>query len=274
MGANAMARVAAILCCLVFLTFFVPFCLGASVQAEVADEAVSGLMTSRVYYGPYEGAVIIGCMEQGTQVEILKESGDYYKINCYDMNGYIPKSQIEFRENDKSYVNCQEGSDHTIYLPTVSLEQALEQRNALKETGKKYLGVPYVWGGGSPKGFDCSGYTQYVFNKCGMTIHRTAYLQMQDGVIVAREDLRCGDLVFFSNTGGRGFGSHVGIYLGNGQFMHSGSSTGVTISSLDSGYFNSHYQCARRVVLSELSVTAAIPDAGMLFESDISDWRQ
>jgi len=266
------------LCCVLLLLLSIPAYISMPSAAQTLEGAEegspAGRLSSKVYYRAYDGAVIIGCMEQGTQVAVLGESGDYYKIDCYDMNGYLPKSQVTVTENGECYVSCQKDSEHTTYLPSVPMEQALELRSLVQQTGKKYLGVPYVWGGSSPKGFDCSGFTQYVLRKCGMEIHRTAYLQMQDGAVIAREDLRCGDLVFFSNTGGRGFGSHVGIYLGDGNFIHAGSSTGITISTLESGYFDSHYQCARRVILGDISVSASIPDAGMLYLTEDSYWLE
>lgn len=113
---------------------------------------------------------------------------------------------------------------------------------------KQYLGVPYVWGGTSPSGFDCSGFTQYVFAACGYTINRTATWQLENGYAVSRSELKAGDLVFFEGTYTVDAPvSHVGIYIGNGDFIHS-SNSGVSIDSLNSNYYNNHYACARRVV--------------------------
>lgn len=82
----------------------------------------------------------------------------------------------------------------------------------------KYLGTPYLWGGEDPsKGFDCSGFTQYVFAHFGIQIHRTTYDQINDGASISKEDLEPGDLVFFGTTEDP---HHVGIYLGNNYFIH------------------------------------------------------
>ena len=114
---------------------------------------------------------------------------------------------------------------------------------------KKYIGVPYKWGGTTTSGFDCSGYTQYVFKKCGVTIGRTTKDQIKNGTSVSKANLKAGDLVFFKDTySGCTNPSHVGIYIGGNQFIHASSSKGVTISQLNSDYYTQHYYGARRVI--------------------------
>ena len=115
----------------------------------------------------------------------------------------------------------------------------------LVNTAKKYLGVPYVWGGTSPKGFDCSGLVQYVCRQNGISVPRVAASQKGAGTPVSRANLQPGDLVFFGN-GGRI--SHVGIYVGNGNMIHA-PQTGdvVKISSINSTYRVARYAGAVRV---------------------------
>ena len=119
--------------------------------------------------------------------------------------------------------------------------------DAIISTAKKYIGVPYVWGGTSPSGFDCSGLVQYVFRQHGIQLNRTTKTQYQHGSYVAKSNLQPGDLVFFQNTYTTGI-SHVGIYIGSGDFIHASSSKGVMISSLSNSYWSSHYYGARRVL--------------------------
>ncbi len=105
----------------------------------------------------------------------------------------------------------------------------------------RYLGVPYVWGGSSPSGFDCSGLVSYVFAQIGVSLPHSSYAQFGIGTPVSIGELQPGDLVFFTGA------SHVGIYIGGGQFIHA-PHTGdvVKISSL-SGYYSSNFAGARRV---------------------------
>ena len=112
----------------------------------------------------------------------------------------------------------------------------------------KYKGVPYVFGGTTPKGFDCSGYVQYVFKELGGTITRTADTQAEEGVFVNQKQLKPGDLVFFTTY--EPGASHVGIYAGNGQFWNASSSRGVVLYKLSDDYWRTRYYGARRVLVS------------------------
>lgn len=113
------------------------------------------------------------------------------------------------------------------------------------EIAERYLGTPYVWGGSSPSGFDCSGLCVYVFKQVGVTLSRTTYSQIQGGKAVDKKDLRAGDLVFF-NIYGSG-ASHVGIYAKNGKFIHATQPGDVVkYSDINSSYYFSKYYGARR----------------------------
>jgi len=119
-----------------------------------------------------------------------------------------------------------------------------EQLESLVAYAKTFLGVPYVYGGTSPSGFDCSGLTSYIYKKFGIAINRTSKNQTKNGTPVSKSELRPGDLVFFGNPVG-----HVGIYIGGGEYLHA-PQTGdvVKISKLKS------IACARRII-------GEVPDA-------------
>lgn len=114
------------------------------------------------------------------------------------------------------------------------------------QTSMNYIGVPYVFGGTTPNGFDCSGYVRYVFSNAGIYLPRMADEQYAVGSFVSMNELTAGDLVFFSTY--EAGPSHVGIYLGNGNFINASSSRGVAIDSLNSSYWGSCYIGARRIM--------------------------
>nr|WP_102716131.1 C40 family peptidase [Paenibacillus castaneae] len=120
------------------------------------------------------------------------------------------------------------------------------------------MGSPYKSGGTTSKGFDCSGFTSYVFEKMGIELPRTSAAQAKSGTKVAKDELVPGDLVFFDTVGSNNSTvSHVGIYIGDGKFAHSSSSRGVVTDKLSSSYYESRYVTARRVMDSESFVNYA-----------------
>lgn len=114
------------------------------------------------------------------------------------------------------------------------------------EIAHAQLGKPYVWGSQGPDGFDCSGFTSYVFKQFGVSLSHSSYEQFKQGVPVSGDELQPGDLVFFT-TYSKG-ASHVGIYTGDGQFIHASSSKGITYTSLSDSWYGPRYLGARRVL--------------------------
>ncbi|WP_309244760.1 C40 family peptidase [Cohnella silvisoli] len=154
----------------------------------------------------------------------------------------------------------------SVFLFSLALLLAFQVGSAfadskLDQTVDKLIGIDYDYGGTTTSGFDCSGFTGYVFKKLGMSLPRSSrdMFSWDEGKKVAKEDLRAGDLVFF-NTNGSGV-SHVGIYVGNNKFAHA-ASKGVTITSLNESYYAKRYLGARRVMDTDMYQKVAVePEA-------------
>ena len=142
------------------------------------------------------------------------------------------------------------------------LDNLADKRNSLAQSAmdynkenillnaKKHLGGKYVWGGTHPKGFDCSGYTQYIYKKEGVSIPRTAYAQSKVGKEVSRFNLKKGDLLFFLTDKSRGIPvTHVGMYIGDGKFIHAASKRkGIIITSFDDSRYSLLFVKATRII--------------------------
>ena len=130
-------------------------------------------------------------------------------------------------------------------LPPDRYGNHMMTRNILK-TAYSMLGVPYMFGGISPGGFDCSGFVQYVYKSFGYSLNRTAAGQNSNGIWVSRDNLKAGDIVLFNTSGGI---SHAGIYVGNDTFIHAVKpGTPLQYDKLSSSYYSSRYVSARRII--------------------------
>jgi len=160
---------------------------------------------------------------------------------------------------EAAFVPHQAGTDVALWAPEAAKSPSALRRLAegiasrttalaarLTKSAMRFLGVPYVFGGTTSRGFDCSGYVQHVFALLGIHLPRTADEQYDVGRKVAH--IKPGDLVFFQTyTSGP---SHVGIYLGQGRFVHSSSSHGVEVSELHDAYWSARYLGAKRVLVA------------------------
>jgi len=138
-------------------------------------------------------------------------------------------------------------------LKHIDYKLSANEREALTEYAKYFKGGRYIWGGTTPKGFDCSGYVQYLYKKQGINLPRTALAQSQVGEDVDIDELKKGDLLFFLTDKKRKIPvTHVGIYLGNGEFIHAASrKKGIIISPITQGYYASKFVKAKRVIKDE-----------------------
>lgn len=254
-------RLIALFLCVISLT---GYARPAAAAEQTLEEGQT--YTTLVRMRANKSSTVIGQMEDGTLVTVLGSSGSYYKVDCYDMNGYILKSQIEHTEDGEYYVNCNPKSSETKILTYTDPAQALDLRHSLLALAKKQLGSRYVYGGERPGRFDCSGLTMYLYKQHGIKLQRRASLQLSDGVIVPREAMQVGDLIFFRSSG-KHPADHVGIYAGNNQMIHASSSSGVIYASLDLPWHARNFLCVRRIVNTDAVLTELLPEARLITDT-------
>ncbi len=187
--------------------------------------------------GPGTHCPKIAVLPAGTTAKRLSRSGNWLKVALQDGRcGYVYRPLIGLGPGP--------AADRTACEIETAVEPTTE--SGLIRTALAYRGTRYRRGGTSRGGFDCSGFTRYIFAKYGITLPHSSSAQSRIGTPVAKADLQPGDLVFFQ-TYKRGV-SHVGIYIGNGRFVHASThGRGVTVDSLDSAYYGPRYRGARRV---------------------------
>ncbi|MEN6357129.1 MAG: NlpC/P60 family protein [Armatimonadota bacterium] len=187
--------------------------------------------------GPGTGSNKISTLSVGTTAKLLATRGAWAKVALSNGTcGYVHRSLITKGQ----------GSASTANNSNVRMACASQASDNLIQTALACRGSRYIRGGTSRGGFDCSGFTRYVFAKYGISLPHSSAAQAGLGTAVSRNSLKSGDLVFFQ-TYRRGI-SHVGIYVGGGQFVHAATyGRGVRVDSLNSGYYSSRFRCARRV---------------------------
>ena len=188
--------------------------------------------------GPGTDYSKVTSLNDGAVVTIVGIDNGWYKVKTSGGSvGYVSSDYM---------VTCKDSAgsrgDGTVVAASSSLGQQVVDYAA------QFLGTPYVYGGNGPNSFDCSGFTSYVYRHFGYTLNRTATGQLSNGVSVSKSELQPGDLVFFKSGGSKPV-SHVGIYVGGGQFIHASTNTyEVRYDNLTSGYYNNVYVYARRVL--------------------------
>ena len=197
------------------------------------------------------GNVLLKERSKGADVVELQTKLNYMGYNAGKVDGIFGSTTKQavknFQQANSLAVDGIVGP-MTVKLINVDylVKQSQNKVDSVIATARQYLGVKYLWGGSTPQtGFDCSGYTSYVFGQNGITLPRVSVDQYNVGTMVTFENLKLGDLVFFSFAGD-GVVDHVGIYLGNGQFINASTSKGVTVYVIGP-YWKSVYVGARRI---------------------------
>ena len=169
----------------------------------------------------------------------------------YDKVGSVRSGQILKATAENGWYKIDSGYISAEYVKEVDASAASQSGKGqeIANYALQFVGYPYVYGGSSPKGFDCSGLTYYVYAQFGYSINRTASNQLSNGYAVEKSQLQPGDLVMFRQNGSTKAASHVGIYIGNNQYVHASTpGVGVIISDLNDPYISSGYVGARRIV--------------------------
>lgn len=209
---------------------------------------------------PKQDSESLAKLTLNTQVDVYSEENGWSKVKVNGTEGYILSSLLSDSKKEET-VTSRSATTSRKEQTTTKKEEAKQETkketnsnppvsgkgSTVIETAKKYLGAKYVYGASGPNSFDCSGFTSYVFKLHGVSLNRTAKAQYSNGTAVSRANLQPGDLVMFGPSAS-GI-NHVGIYIGGGKIIHAENpSSGVTIDTINSGYYNKNYVGARRVI--------------------------
>ena len=199
--------------------------------------------------GPATTYESIDSLVLNAPVTVIGEVDDWYQVKVAGETGYIAKRLLSKTETEESTSRNSGERDNQINQ-TVSNAPASTRGEEIVNYAKQYLNCPYVYGGSGPSSFDCSGFTMYVYKNFGVSLSHSATAQSRVGTYVSKEDLQPGDLVFFKDYQTMDGIGHVGIYVGNGQFIHASSGTGycVKYSDLTTGSYANRYETARRII--------------------------
>ena len=203
-------KIISLLCIFVVCFSFLAIDVSASEQYIYVKADVLNLRSD-----PSTDGDVLGHAVYGDSLIVFGKIGDWYNVYYWGVTGFVHSDYVSVYHPDKT--------------PTYG--------EKICDYATKFIGIPYVYGGSTPSGFDCSGFVKYVYANFGINLPRVSYSQMNVGTPVTRDQLLPGDLVFFRS------GGHVGIYMGNNKYIHA-PQTGRTISI---AAMNRELYCARRL---------------------------
>lgn len=210
---------------------------------------------------------IISQLDINTKVKVIEEVNDSWcKIEANGVKGYVSskflsdsKVQVTSRNEETAREESKNEQKDNASTEEVTNNNSSDEKSknnqsssttgsSVVQYSKQYLGCKYVMGGTSPSGFDCSGFTSYVYKHFGVSLSRTSSAQASNGTAVSKNNLILGDILIFNNSSNTAVG-HVGIFIGENKFIHAANpSKGVIITSLSDSYYSKRYVGARRVL--------------------------
>lgn len=233
---------------------------------EIKETAVNktgtvNVETANVRQSASQNSDVVNTLDYGNSVTITAEEGDWYKITSGSISGYVKKSLLTNvkERNVSSRGLSEERTDNTTVdeesnkaINQAMLAEMKEDTNGkdVAEYAKQYIGTNYVVGGKNPKsGFDCSGFTRYIFLNFGYNLGNTAANQDNIGEDVSKENLQAGDLMLFYDEDKNKIG-HTGVYISNGEFVHAANpERGVVTDNLNTNtYYNERFIVGKRIV--------------------------
>lgn len=225
----------------------------SSKPKDVSKKGKVNVETAKVRKEPSTTSDLVALLDRGDEIIISQEVNGWYKMEHGNIKGYISSTLITITENSDNVSSRSQTEDRKTEVKEEAKKEEISTSdlgNEVVEYAKQFLGKPYVVGGKTPEtGFDCSGYTKYVYKKFGYTLASIAADQVSAGTEVSRDELKPGDLVLFYNDAKTKIG-HTGVYVGNGEFIHAANpERGVVYDNLNTvSYYNERYVTARRIV--------------------------
>lgn len=220
----------------------------SSSSSTLNKKAVVIVETANVREKPTTNSETIGALDYGDEIVLLEEENDWYKIDFENKTGYVKGNLVKISNENVSSRSIKEEREEKV-VNTEEVKNTSSKASEIVDFAKQYLGYSYIVGGKSPStGFDCSGFTRYVFREFGYSLGSTSSSQAGAGTPVSREELKPGDLILFLGEDKSGIG-HTGIYIGNGEFIHSANpQRGVVTDNLNSNsYYNERFVSGRRI---------------------------
>lgn len=176
----------------------------------------------------------MGLLPTNHEVVIVGQENNWYKILYGNSYAYVSADYIIVTQTNVEYQKPTQTNSWNVPVASDTIPSYLgsdKPGEILVEISKQFIGTPYVYGGMSPQGFDCSGFVKYCYSLMGVDINRVASDQALNGTEVAMENILPGDIICFSSSVGSGYIGHTGIYVGNGYFIHS-PRTGYSVEIL------------------------------------------